>query len=520
MNRRWIAVVALVAGFGSPARAEESAKQRLAASIAAAESARARGEDGEVDTHLRRAAELAFALDAAPEQAAAARALVRLSSRSGDHETAEALIARVLAAAPGGSLAEADALGALGALRATRGDYVRAEMLLRQALDGRERVLGAGHESVGSVLGDLALVLVCQGRMAEAETVLRRGLAIDDAADRDDPKLGRRFRRLTALGLLASLAASVGDNVQAETMLHRAVRVSDAAPRLGGPDVADVLNGMGKLLVDRGAIAEGEKFARRALRIYENVSGPRRAERVDALLTLSAVRLARGELAGALDLLRRAGRVAELENARPALRAATAAHLGALWLVQGRYNEAEPHLERGLDLGEHAVGADHPALIRLMQTLADCYRLRNRTDDAEALYRRAFDVASRAYGPRSAALIPSLSGLAMLDERRGDAVRAEARYREALAVAEDTADALGRATLLGDMAAFFERRGAMGTAEHLYIRALAGLEGVSGQDPRRTAVLHGLVSVYERQGRRAEAARLSRSLAPSPRPSR
>jgi tetratricopeptide (TPR) repeat protein len=516
MHRRWIAVVAFVAGSGSLAHAEDSAKQRLAAAIAAAESARARGQEGEVDTHLRQAAELAFALDAAPEQAAAARALVRLSSRSGDHETAEALIARVLAAAPGGSLAEADALGALGALRATRGDYVRADMLLRQALDGRERALGTGHESVGPVLGDLALVLVCQGRMADAEAALRRGLAIDDAADGDDPKAGRRLRRLTAMGLLASFAASGGDNAQAETLLRRAVRVSEAAPRLGGLDVADVLNSLGKLLVDRGALGEGEKFARRALRIYENASGPRRAERVDALITLSAVRLARGEMDDALALLRRAGRVAELENARPALRAATAAHMGALWMVQGRNNEAEPYLERGLELGERAVGADHPALVRLLQTLADCYRLRNRTDDAEALYRRALDVASRAYGPRSAALLPSLSGLAMLDERRGDAVRADARYREALAVAEETADALGRAALLGDMAAFFERRGAIGTAEHLYLRALAGLEGVGGQDPRRTAMLHGLVSVYERQGRRAEAARISRSLAPSP----
>ena len=431
-------------------------------------------------------------------------------------ETAEALIARRLAAASRGSLAEADALGALGALQASRGDGSGAEMLLRQALEGKERALGADHESLGPVLVDLALVLLSQGRMAEMESFLRRGLAIDDAADGDQPEVGRRLRRVTTLRLLASVRASVGDAAEAETLLRRAVRVSEAAPKLGGPDGADVLIGLGKLLVERGAIDEGEKFARRALRIYEKVSGPRRTQRVDALLTLAAVRMARRELAEALALLRRAGRVAELEGARPALRAAAAAHMGALWMAHGRPNEAEPFLERGLELGERAVGPDHPALIRVLQTLADCYRIRNRPDEAEALYQRAFDMASRAYGPRSAALVPSLSGLALLEEGRGDAVRAEARFREGLAVAEESADALGRAAYLGHMAAFFERQGAVGTAEHLYLRALAGLEGVGGHDPRRTVVLQGLASVYARQGRRGEAARILASLAPSP----
>lgn len=428
----------------------------------------------------------------------------------------EAHIARVLAAAPRGSLAEADALGALGSLRASVGDFGGAEVLLRESLAGRERALGPAHESLGPVLGDLALVLLSQGRMAEAEDVLRQGLAIDDAADGHEPKVGRRLRRLMALRLLASARAAAGDTAEAERLLRRAVRVSEAAPRLGGPDGAGVLVGLGKLLVDRGALDEGERLARRALRIYEKEPGPRRVERVDALLTLAAARMARREVAGALTLLRRAGRVAELENARPALRAATAAHMGALWMVRGRYEEAEPSLEQGLELGERAVGPDHPALIRVLQTLADCYRLRNRADDAEALYRRAYDMASRAYGPRNAALVSSLSGLALLEDGRGDTARAEARFREGLAVAEETTDAAGRTALLGHMAAFYERRGAVGTAEHLYLRALAGMEGVNRHDPRRAAVLQGLASVYARQGRRGEAARILRSLAPSP----
>jgi tetratricopeptide (TPR) repeat protein len=380
-------------------------------------------------------------------------------------------------------------------------------MLLRQALEGREQVLGEGHESVGPLLERLARVLLDQGRMAEVETLLRRGLVIDDAADRENPQESRRRRRINALTLLASLRVTGRDEAEAERLLRRAVALTDAAPRLVGPEAAHALNLLGKLLVDRGDLGEGERFARRSNAIFEKFSGPPRGERVNPLITLSVARRARGKTADALSLLRRAARVAELENASPALRAAIAANMGALWMVQGSYNKAEVFLERAVDLGEGAVGTGHPALIRLLQSLADCYRLRNRTEDAEALYQRSFDLISQAYGPRSPALIRSLGGLAMLDEGRGDVVRAEARFREGLALAEGTDDVLGRATFLGDVAAFYERRGAMGTAEHLYLRALAGLQGVPGGDQLRTLMLRELASVYERQGGRAEAAR-------------
>jgi tetratricopeptide (TPR) repeat protein len=98
------------------------------------------------------------------------------------------------------------------------------------------------------------------------------------------------------------------------------------------------------------------------------------------------VRASRGDLDEAQALLLRARRVADRENARPAVRASAVANLGALRMLQGRYQDAEPLLEQGLDLGEKALGGpDHPGLIRLKQTLADCYRVRNRAAEAETL---------------------------------------------------------------------------------------------------------------------------------------
>jgi hypothetical protein len=48
------------------------------------------------------------------------------------------------------------------------------------------------------------------------------------------------------------------------------------------------------------------------------------------------------------------------------------------------------------------------------------------------------------------------------------------------------------------------------------VRALAALEHIDANDPRRTVVLKGLASLYATQGRRAEAARIERGLTSPP----
>ena len=269
----------------------------------------------------------------------------------------------------------------------------------------------------GAVLGDRALVLVCEGRLAEAEDVLRQGLAIDDAADRREPEARPAVPAAHRPGIARVLArTAAGDTVGGGEA---------AAPRRAGersraqnrrPGRADVLAGLGKLLVDRGDLAEGEKFARRALRIYENESGPRRAERVDALLTLVAVRrMARDEVSGCPDLLRRAGGWPSSNTRGPSCGRPPP----PTWSPvdgPGRYDEAEPHLEQG------SISASAPSGRMIRRWSASCRPWPTATGSAtEPTTQRPFtgapyDMASRAYGPRSAALVSSLSGLALFDE--------------------------------------------------------------------------------------------------------
>jgi tetratricopeptide (TPR) repeat protein len=319
-----------------------------------------------------------------------------------------------------------------------------------------------------------------------------------------------RARLVAGLDLLASLVGNRGERAESESLLRRALAMAETAPRLPDADVAHAVVALGQALAARGADRDAEKLAARAVKLYEKTSPPQRAEAIDALNLVAALRASRGDLDEAVTVLRRAVRVGELEDARAGLKAMTFSHLGSVRLRQGRLQEAEPFLEQGLELGEVSIGGrDHPALVRMMQVLADCYRLRGRAGDAEGLYTRALAIADRTYGPHSSAAVASLSGLGHVAE-----ARAEAWHREALEAAESALppDDPSRAELLGNLAASYARQGEEGAAEHLYLRAMAALEHAKGEDERRSEVLRGLASLYAGQGRRSDAARIRRAL--------
>jgi hypothetical protein len=67
--------------------------------------------------------------------------------------------------------------------------------------------------------------------------------------------------------------------------------------------------------------------------------------------------------------------------------------LGRLRMTAGRYVEAAHLLADGLEVGQRAVGPDHPCLIQPLLMLADCFQRTAQTDAADALYRRAARLA-------------------------------------------------------------------------------------------------------------------------------
>jgi hypothetical protein len=102
-------------------------------------------------------------------------------------------------------------------------------------------------ERLAPAVCELGLLLVGDGRLAEAEALLRRGLAIDDAGAR---RVDRRARPGLHARHPGALATSKGDPSEAEALLRRALALATLDPVLGPADVGATLSGLAKVLID------------------------------------------------------------------------------------------------------------------------------------------------------------------------------------------------------------------------------------------------------------------------------
>ncbi len=82
-------------------------------------------------------------------------------------------------------------LNNLGLTYKTRGQFAKAELLFKGALQVCKKALGPAHPHVAAVLGNLATLYGSQGKHAEAESLHKQALVIvEDALGPDHPDVG------------------------------------------------------------------------------------------------------------------------------------------------------------------------------------------------------------------------------------------------------------------------------------------------------------------------------------------
>lgn len=145
-------------------------------------------------------------------------------------------------------------------------------------------------------------------------------------------------------------------------------------------------------------------------------------------------RTARGRDSALLrELLDDAAQRLDVELAgRPTVAAALHDTIGATYQSIARYEEAERHLRKGLELRQAGLGDDHLDTSASLRSLADFLRERNRYDEAEPLYRESLAIRKRELGDRHEDVATVLNGLGNLLELADRPAEAEACLREAL----------------------------------------------------------------------------------------
>ena len=230
----------------------------------------------------------------------------------------------------------------LGMLLARKGRYAEAESLIKRALAIKEKALEPDHPFLARRLNNLAKLYKAQGRYAEAEPLFRRALAIFEKVPGPD-----RFH-LATLYNLAKLYKAQGNYAKVEPLYKRSLAISEKALGPDHPNVAQSLKNLAALYRFQGQYPKAEPLYKRALAIWEKALGP------------------------------------DHPNVGTSLN-----NLAVVYQAQGRYSDAEPLLKRALAIREKALGTDHPKVASTLRNLAEIYTKMGRDDEAEKLMERA-----------------------------------------------------------------------------------------------------------------------------------
>lgn len=136
-------------------------------------------------------------------------------------------------------------------------------------------------------------MLEATGRFAEAEPLMCRSLAIDDATfGNEHPSVAIR------LSNLAELYRATNRLAEAEPLMGRALAIREVTLGEDHPDTAIALNNLASLLQDTNRLAEAEPLMRRAVNIllkFGRDSGHQHPNFLASLNNYASLRMAMGD---------------------------------------------------------------------------------------------------------------------------------------------------------------------------------------------------------------------------------
>ena len=264
----------------------------------------------------------------------ARNALIGLYVDKGDLERAEPIARRAVAEAEASApetTRVAETLLELAKIRQGRGALGEAEALLSRALgivrehgepavrtgalreDARGKEVFVTTESrtrsgEKALLGALTLLLLDEGKLADAENAAR--LAIAAGEEVTGP---RSVDTSYSIHNLGRVLLAKGDAIGAWQAFALSLAIREAGAGPDHPVVATVLHSMARVRIAQGAGAEAEALGRRALAILEKAYGPEHRHVADVLVDIAEALAVQGRPAEGLPFADRASAIRDRE---------------------------------------------------------------------------------------------------------------------------------------------------------------------------------------------------------------
>ncbi len=182
-------------------------------------------------------------------------------------------------------------------------------------------------------------------------------------------------------------------------------------------------------------------------------------------------------------------------------------HVGNYLVDSGWLQEAEPLLQRALQIREQLLGPEHLDMAECLHSLGWLYGEQSRYRDAEPFFQRVLHIRERLLGPEHLDVAESLHRLGDLHFEQGHYKDAEPFFQRALIIREHLlgAEHIDVADSLDNLGLLYLMQGRYQEAEPLLQRAVTIWKQLNPTHPRIARSLHYLARLYLKQDRYREA---------------
>ncbi|KAG2486242.1 hypothetical protein HYH03_015067 [Edaphochlamys debaryana] len=406
-------------------------------------------------------------------------------------------------------LATATVKYAQGYVQCILGRYEEAELLCRQALELRQRVLGPEHPDTIRAIGISAGCISSRGRYEEAELLCRQALELYQRV------LGPEHPdTIRSIVMSANCISSRGRYEEAELLYSQALELQQRVLGPEHPNTITSINNLANCIISRGQYEEAELLCRQALELRQRVLGPEHPDTISSINSLANCISSRGRYEDAELLYSQALELQQRVLGPEHPNTITSINnLANCIISRGQYEEAELLCRQALELRQRVLGPDHPNTITSINNLASCISDSGLVEEAEPLFRQALELDQRVLGPDHPNTITSINNLASCISNCGRYEEAEPLFRQALELDQRVLgpDHPNTITSINNLASCISNCGRYEEAEPLFRQALELCQRVLGPEhPDTISSINNLASCISNCGRYEEAEPLFR----------
>ncbi len=318
--------------------------------------------------------------------------------------------------------------GLLGTLNLALEKYSDAETNLKRALAIDTKLEGPEGKETQNVLANLGNVYLKEANYPAAEQTVRQALAIAAKTQGENSELVA-----TDANNLALILRKEDKYADAEPFYKKAIAIDSKLGKTA--DAATALDGLGTLYLSMRRYTDAEQVYEQAIALDLSVPASDHPHIGVALADLATVYHDEGKFAEAEQAYGKGIVLMEKENPPDLVGIATTEQdVGALFRDEGKYPQAEALLVQALTNTAKVLGPNHPDVAVILDNLGDLFDFEARYSDADRALNQALSIDMKTVGPQSLTTAIIMADLATLHGFHGDYGVADQYFYNAIPV--------------------------------------------------------------------------------------